>query len=261
MRRRSNGVYARAPRPRSWISALTEAVDNAEARIGYLDRKSKFVGRIVEKIWGLFDLPMILNEDEIDALLAACHLRAFALSGAEDCRARTILRAIPTIGRALEESAVEISILAATRIDAKTEEMRAANVRCTFLAALLQISEVLVLDHASIADEVRPPRPPPENSSLECWLSYGTRQISIRRPGLVRFQILTARGQERNREILSRSHALIFEAAWQRLRHILTTNGVVLSRAPLEVSSSAAAVPLPESVLFKVRGRGRRRFA
>jgi hypothetical protein len=98
---------------------------------------------------------------------------------------------------------------------------------------------------------VRPPQPPPENANLECWLSYCTRQISIRRPGLVRFQILAARDHERNREILSRSHALIFEGAWQRLRHILTMNGVVLSRAPLEVSSSAAAAPLPESVLAR----------
>jgi hypothetical protein len=245
-------IASPVPRRRSWVQALTEALDNTGGTAGYLDRSSRFVCRIVEKIRSLVDLPTILNEDEIDCLLAACHLRAFESSGAADSTPRRILRAIPTVGRSLEESAVQIAGLAATRLGPKTEEVRAGNVRCTFLAALLQISEVLDLDHEAIADEVRPPQPPPENSTLKCWLAYCTRHINIRRPGLVRFQILIARGQERYRETLSRVYALIFEAAWQRLRYILTANGVVLSRAPLEVSTSATAVPLSESVLSKL---------
>jgi len=240
------------PPSRAWARALATHLDNSSMNTGYLDRTSRFVVRTLEKLYGLFDLPSVLNANECNTLLGACYLRAFALSGVSDSFARTLLGAVPEVGLSLEEAAVEISALAAERINPR-EDALYKDVRCSFLAALLQLGEVLDLDHDTIVGELRPPYPPPTDSELSCWLAYCTKHIGVRRPGLVQFQILLARDQECHRKMLSRSYALIFEATWQRLRRILTANNVALSRAPLQLSLSAISAPFPASVLLRLQ--------
>ena len=243
-----------APPSHAWLIRMGEALDGVGGGNEYLDRSSTFAQRLVEKFRGLIDLPTTLQPQEIDALIAAIHLRAFVARSADDSQARRILRETPGLPDWLEDAAAEVSVLAAgPPDDLLGEEMFVGEARCHLLAALLQMGELLDLDHASICGS-RPAVQPVPEADLRYWLAYHTRRISVRRPGIVTHEMVVARDSKNIDEgvILSRCAALTFEAAWQQRRRILTANGIAVSRAPVRVDKSSLVAPLPISMHARI---------
>jgi hypothetical protein len=232
--------------PRPWLAHLGAVVDAAGPRDEYLDRSSGFAQRVIEKLRSLVDIATTLHAHEIDALLAAAHLRALQCRGADTTPARNILREVPGTGDWLEEAAIEIAAYAPA--DTANSEMRVENIRCGFVSALLQLGELLDLDHAGLA-KASPVVAPDLHDDLRHWLAYCTRWIEVRRPAIVIFHMLVPRGaDEREKRALERCRSLTFESEWQARRAILTVNGVALSRAPIQISGSAT-VDLPAALI------------
>jgi hypothetical protein len=238
------------PRPRAWAGRMAEAVDLAVKAPGYLDRSARSVSRLLQKLHGLFDLPAVLNSDESDTFIAAAYLRAFARAAVDAAAARSILRNVAGQADWLEKASLEVATLAEVPPATAEEGVKLGNVRCSFLAALLQLGEILDSDHDALA--ARPESPPPEDADLSFWLAYCTRHLGVQRPGLVLFQVVVARTQKSYRHRISRCIALIFEAKWQALRPILAANGIALSRAPIDLALSPTVTPMPLSVLSRL---------
>ena len=250
-------IRGHQPAPRAWLARLGAALDATDPGREYLDRSSAFAQRLIEKLRGLIDLPTTLHPHEIDVLLAAVHLSAFGSRGADATPARSILRQVPDTEGWLEEAAVEVALLASAPLDMVAEEMYVGDVRCRFLATMLQLGEILDLDHASLTS--RPLSQPALDADLRCWFAYYTRRIEVRRAGIVAFQMLVANsdGKEMERDLLARCRALTFEAEWHARRRILTANGVAVSRAPNSIASSAIVSPIPAELLPRLDASAR----
>lgn len=242
-------IHHPAPPPRVWLPLLGAQLDASGGGGEYLDRSSAATRRIFEKLRGLVDLETTLLPTESDALLAAILLRAHILRGADDTPARAILRDAKGADSELEAAAVAVAERAgAEPEDLSSGEMKVGNVRCHFLAALLQLGELLDRDHASIAG-APPPAPPGPSADLACWLAYYTRRIAVQRPGIVTFHLQRAVADAGAASVLlTKCVTLTFELEWQRRRRILTANGVTVGRAPSSTVGSPRAAPLTESL-------------
>lgn len=249
------------PRQQPWLTPLAAMADALGGGAwGYLDSSPRFVGRIIEKLRGLVDLPSTLQPEEMDTLLVAAHLRALDRRGVPGDEVRQRLREVAGMSDELAIAAVEVAALAGLPPDDRYgEEMRLGEVRCHFVAALLQLAELLDLDHAGVSGG-KPPGAPAEDAALPCWMAYHTRRIVVRRPGIVTFELLIARhaDSEADRTALSRCAALGFEAEWHSRRRVLASHGVTVSRAPLSIVRSALVEPLSLGVRERMCDAGNR---
>lgn len=240
--------------PRPWLSALALTVDGQVGPPTYLDRSSAFAQRLVEKARGLLDLSA-LHPHELDTLLAVAHARALVQRGGSAELAWRQLRAVPGVGALLASAAMEVAALVdqAPDVDAGPDP-RIGEVRCGFLAALMQLLELLDLDHAAIVCAAPPPQPA-ANAALSSWLAYHTRRIEVRRPGVVSFSLLVSRrdGDNGDGMLISRYAAMEFETQWHQRRRVLANQGVAVARAPTSVMASALVEPLPATVRERMR--------
>jgi len=238
-------------RKRSWALWLAQRLDSLKRSLVYLDRSSGFVVRSLGKLDTLLDLPSLMSEQEYDTLLAAQYIRALR-SNNDDLRAvhREIGESLPT--NFDWDAAVMVADLADGDTDLVGEMHEQNGVRYGFLAALLRLSDALDLDQAAIMVSTGPLMPPATNSPIDCWLAYLTRNVRVSRGGLITFFLGIPIDQKALAPTFCRSVALMFEAHWHQLRALLSVNGVVVVRAPMESVPSRDLIAIPGAVLAEL---------
>jgi hypothetical protein len=221
----SGGTDSRLP-DLHWVVALgqrsgEESVRRAERRL--------------ERLGQLFDLPGLLTSEEGGILRSAAYLRASQKGGEDGWEAPGDL----------VEATARCAAGAGTGADLTDPSFQTGPWRLDLLAALLRLSELLDLDRASSTNG----RMPAPGAQILSWIAFFTREVRLRRGGIVQF-VLEAPAPEWI-EPLKRSTSLRLEAAWQELRAILLPAGLTLAAAPSEVILGRLAPPV--SVLEQLR--------
>jgi predicted MPP superfamily phosphohydrolase len=241
-------VLDRITKKQEWAlelaAQLNSKINHSQAM--YLECSSQSVSRKLGKLETLLEIDGILNEDEREVLVAAQYLHSLNSLGEDLIKSKNRLCEIANISEDFATASAITADAVHTDFDLDSSDMKIGNIRCDLLAALLRVGKILDFDREAITNRNCPP---PTQDFLDHWRAFLTKQVIIRRGGLVTFHLLVSKNQEKQNDLFIRFIALSFEALWQKLRKILTHNGVAISRAPSRITVSPDIGKLPGSIL------------